>query len=773
MVDRALLNKATSADDTPTPGYMYGEIAKATFSDINASQQLADYLLKKLERDNPHVKLKVLRIIRHVCDQGKHDFRRSIQKKAELVKQCQQYRGTPDPLKGDAPNKAVREEADVCLKSVFSSDASTDAFGRSIDQGRKMQGFGSDASGGNMGGSSFGGGSGGGNYGGGGNSFGGGGNSSSYGGGGSGPGGKRMEGFGNPNFDNGPPAGQDMSGQTQSAVKDAFNSTVSALSKWTSKVGYGGNPSAPSLEETTGAYRAPNMNMNEVQQSSYGGGAGGFGSGVQGRWGDNQPAPAPRQAASAPSGDYEARVVSELCAPGGARVAPSPQILEEFCRKCESLDAVAVGDQLRQKLHSSEWQSRLKALHGIEALHNNNMDGIVGHIMEHAYDLLVQAQEIPQCRQKATKVLQLLGFIDNVDEAPAPKGNRSAAPASATMDLLDMDGGDDVAPPPAVASAPQDAADDLLGGLLGPDTGGSMLESTPAAVQLSLLATLQQGVQQPAVQQVPTSQTGLDLQMGGSLAPCPGTDPCSRPLGQPNGLNMQQPQLQTQQQAPAFPCQGGGSMGMAGGMGMPMGQGMPGMMQQGMQGMNPCGMQQPPPQQPFGQPAFGQQPAGPMGGPPMMNQQQGGMMQQPPPMQQQSMMMQQPQPSMQQQQQPCMQPPAAYQQQAPMQPPFQQQQQQYQPPPPPMQQSPPAMSSSGPSAFGFVGSAPPPQGGMPTMMGGDLQNAGCPPMGCPMSGQYAGGQGMCRQQGCGVAGGPRPGNDNNAFSFVADEMRRS
>eukprot|EP00403_Amphidinium_massartii_P017834 CAMPEP_0178415610 /NCGR_PEP_ID=MMETSP0689_2-20121128/23639_1 /TAXON_ID=160604 /ORGANISM="Amphidinium massartii, Strain CS-259" /LENGTH=185 /DNA_ID=CAMNT_0020036933 /DNA_START=47 /DNA_END=600 /DNA_ORIENTATION=- len=148
MVDRALLNKATSADDTPTPGYMFGEIAKATFADIDACQQLADYLIKKLERDNPHVKLKVLRIIRHVCDQGKHDFRRAIQKKADLVKQCQQYRGTPDPLKGDAPNKAVREEADVALKSIFSSDSSTDAFGRSIDQGRKMTGFGSDAAGG-------------------------------------------------------------------------------------------------------------------------------------------------------------------------------------------------------------------------------------------------------------------------------------------------------------------------------------------------------------------------------------------------------------------------------------------------------------------------------------------------------------------------------------------------------------------------------------------------------------------------------------------------
>ena len=68
---------------------------------------------------------------------------------ADVVKACLQYRGTPDPLKGrelafgtaggsacviwlaflkpmcggDAPNKAVREEADLAVKAVFSSSA--------------------------------------------------------------------------------------------------------------------------------------------------------------------------------------------------------------------------------------------------------------------------------------------------------------------------------------------------------------------------------------------------------------------------------------------------------------------------------------------------------------------------------------------------------------------------------------------------------------------------------------------------------------------------
>lgn len=199
-MDRSILNKATSADDIPTPGYLYQEIAKATFVDVTSSQQLADYLLKKLEKDNPHVKLKVLKIIKHVSEQGKPEFRRAIQKKADLVKACLQYRGTPDALKGDAPNKAVREEANQAVKAVFSSDSAANAYGLNNPTAKPMQGFGSDTpedlSGriGGMGSSSYGSGMGSSSFGGGGC----GGGSSGFGGGGYGGGNS----FGNSSFGN-------------------------------------------------------------------------------------------------------------------------------------------------------------------------------------------------------------------------------------------------------------------------------------------------------------------------------------------------------------------------------------------------------------------------------------------------------------------------------------------------------------------------------------------------------------------------------------------
>ncbi|CAE8703761.1 unnamed protein product, partial [Polarella glacialis] len=238
---------ATSADETPTPGYLYTEIAKATFADLDSCQQLADYLLKKLERDNPHVKFKVLKIIKHVCEQGKPEFRRAIQKKAELIKGCLQYRGTPDPLKGDAPNKAVREEADLAVKAVFSSDASLNAYGVSSESGKKMQGFGSDGPADDMhgrigGSSSFSGGGfgGGGSGGGGGSSF----SSSSFGNSGFGSaaaggaksfGNAGMVGFGNPNFDNSAKPespGADIAG---AYLAKAMSSAMSSMSSFQSK----------------------------------------------------------------------------------------------------------------------------------------------------------------------------------------------------------------------------------------------------------------------------------------------------------------------------------------------------------------------------------------------------------------------------------------------------------------------------------------------------------------------------------------------------------
>ena len=44
---------------------------------------------------------------------GRPDFRVELQRGNILIKNCLHYSGPPDPVRGDAPNEKVREEAKV------------------------------------------------------------------------------------------------------------------------------------------------------------------------------------------------------------------------------------------------------------------------------------------------------------------------------------------------------------------------------------------------------------------------------------------------------------------------------------------------------------------------------------------------------------------------------------------------------------------------------------------------------------------------------------
>ena len=77
-----MLARATSSDESPTPGYMYGEIAKMTLASFDACKQIEDYLLKRCGNKNANVKNKALLIIKHVASSGRPEFRRN------LLRQC-------------------------------------------------------------------------------------------------------------------------------------------------------------------------------------------------------------------------------------------------------------------------------------------------------------------------------------------------------------------------------------------------------------------------------------------------------------------------------------------------------------------------------------------------------------------------------------------------------------------------------------------------------------------------------------------------------------
>ena len=198
-MNHAALLRATKGDMDPLPGYLYNEIAELT-NDDQKNAKLVDFLVKRLNKDNANIKLKVLKIIKHVCRKGSSSFRRAWAKNTHEIKACLQYRGAPDPLRGDEPSKLVRAEATVALQAVF--DSSQDEAVSKQALGGRIKGYGNSfPSGGSSGGGSSGGGSSGGGSSGGGSSGGGSSGGGSSGGGSSGGG---SRGGSRPSFNNKP-----------------------------------------------------------------------------------------------------------------------------------------------------------------------------------------------------------------------------------------------------------------------------------------------------------------------------------------------------------------------------------------------------------------------------------------------------------------------------------------------------------------------------------------------------------------------------------------
>lgn len=63
-MDRSLVARATSSDDSPTPGYLYGDIAQMTHANFEGCRQLTVYLLDRLKKPNHNTKFKCLQIIK-------------------------------------------------------------------------------------------------------------------------------------------------------------------------------------------------------------------------------------------------------------------------------------------------------------------------------------------------------------------------------------------------------------------------------------------------------------------------------------------------------------------------------------------------------------------------------------------------------------------------------------------------------------------------------------------------------------------------------------
>lgn len=82
-----------------------------------------------------------LRLIKYAVGKSGSEFRREMQRNSVAVRNLFHYKGHPDPLKGDALNKAVRDTAHETISAIFSEEnGSKPAAPESIN--RRIEGFG-------------------------------------------------------------------------------------------------------------------------------------------------------------------------------------------------------------------------------------------------------------------------------------------------------------------------------------------------------------------------------------------------------------------------------------------------------------------------------------------------------------------------------------------------------------------------------------------------------------------------------------------------------
>jgi hypothetical protein len=353
------------------------------------------------------VKQKALRLIKFAA-QGKagSDFRREIQRQAPVIRNLLHHRGTPDALKGDALNKAVRETAQEALSAIF---ASTESKPPAESEASK----------------------------------------------------RSMEGFGNTNYDS-------SSVKPKSMLDDIIGFRSRSLSSSGSSGNYG-SYRGPDSRSSSVIEKESKYNSLDVQAQSRNSGS----TGGEGR---------------SSSASREDRLVDAITTPGGVRLQPSREAVQNFLAAAAELDVDRLYHALESKLQTHAWQVRLKATCVVEAIVRQG-DGRMTRMFAEDCGAIVENAQSPQAslQEKSKKVLELLGLGDSPSGSTIPV----VTPPQQPVLLPDLMGGWD-APEEADgvanngqentdllaglslnASSTSSAADDLFSGLNASSTSGA------------------------------------------------------------------------------------------------------------------------------------------------------------------------------------------------------------------------------------------------------------------------------------------------------------
>lgn len=131
-MDRTLLARATEQSDAPTPGYMYLDIAKNAASNPSTCTDIGHYLTRRLaSKQHPNVKFKCLKVISKTAASPylRGQFKRTLSQDPSAmatIKEALQFRGPPDPVRGDEPFQRVRTAAKEALDAIYSDTPAMD-----------------------------------------------------------------------------------------------------------------------------------------------------------------------------------------------------------------------------------------------------------------------------------------------------------------------------------------------------------------------------------------------------------------------------------------------------------------------------------------------------------------------------------------------------------------------------------------------------------------------------------------------------------------------
>ncbi|XP_010535177.1 PREDICTED: VHS domain-containing protein At3g16270-like [Tarenaya hassleriana] len=384
-----MIDAATSDEDKVTPVYKLEEICDLLRSShVGIVKEVSEFILKRLDHRSPIVKQKALRLIKYAVGKSGAEFRREMQRNSVAVRNLLHYKGHPDPLKGDALNKAVRETAQEAVSSIFSEETSKPT---AAPEGVS----------------------------------------------------RRIQGFGNTNFEM-------HSEDKKSILSEVVGIGTASIKQGLSTFAQSHLPKKNEIGSYRGPNLHRSLTMEDENSSRYQpvmlGNDGNYGmpkNTGDGNWGQISGGASENSASGhVASKTREEKLLETIVTSGGVRLQPTRDALQVFLSEATKLDAVALSIALDAKLQSPLWQVRMKAVCVLEAILRKQDDdnfSIIATYFSENKDVIQRCSESPQSsvREKATRVLSLInggqssGLMSNLETSVKRE-------KASTVDLPDL-----------------------------------------------------------------------------------------------------------------------------------------------------------------------------------------------------------------------------------------------------------------------------------------------------------------------------------------------